>query len=296
MSATLVGDVSNQVQTFWAPMFMDELKEQTVLPALVNKAYQGEIKQQGDRVRVSQVNRPTATRKTVGSGHESFSTSQLATSYVDIVADQVITAAYEFDDLVMLQSQIQAQDSKIRQGLLEACEIELNKYLYSLVSPSTSAPDHLIASVTDFNATQLNACRKLASSAKWMKEPGWYALLDPQYMSDILAAQTMTSQDYVGDDRPVVGGQVASKRFGFWLLEDNSLANGAMPSQVTATEDCALLFHPDFMHLVMQAEPEFKVSDLHSNKQFGFVISVRMIVGAKLGIDGNKKHILVYNT
>lgn len=296
MSATLVGDVSNQVQTFWAPMFMDELKERTILPTLVNKAYQGQIKAQGDRVRVSQINRPTATRKSVGSGHESFSTTQLSTSHVDIVADQVITAAYEFDDLVQLQSQIGAQDSKIRQGLLESVEIELNKYLYSLVAPSTSAPDHSIASVTDFNASQLNAARKLAAQAKWSSDGGWYALLDPSYMSDFLNAQTLTSSDYVGDDRPVIGGVAANKRFGFWVTEDNSLGATNKPSPVTASEDMALLFHPDFLHLVMQMEPNYEVSSLHSNKQFGYVISIRLIVGAKLGIDGDTKHILVYNT
>lgn len=297
MSATLVGDVSNQVQTFWAPMFMDELKERTVLPTLVNKAYQGQIKAQGDRVRVSQINRPTATRKTVGSGHESFGTTQLSTSHVDIIADQVITAAYEFDDLVQLQSQIGAQDSKIRQGLLESVELELNKYLYSLVAPSTSAPDHSIASVTDFNASQLNACRKLASQAKWASDGGWYALLDPSYMSDVLNAQTLTSSDYVGADQPVIGGVPANKRFGFWIAEDNSLGTNNKPGGiVTGTEDMGLLFHPDFLHLVMQMEPQYEVSSLHSNKQFGYVISIRLIVGAKLGIDGAKKHILVYNT
>lgn len=296
MSATLVGDVSNQVQYFWSPTFMDQLKENTLLPSLVNKAYQGEIKQYGDRVRVSQVNRPTAQRKSVGSGHETFSTTQLSTSYVDIVADQVITAAYEFDDLVALQSQIGQQDSKIRQGLMEAVEIELNKYLYSLVAPSTSAPDHSIASVTDFNATQLNAVRKLAAQAKWAKDGGWWLLADPSYMTDLLNAQTLTSSDYVGGEAPVIGGQMARQRFGFNILEDNSLSATVKPSFVTGSEDMALAFHPDFLHLVMQTTPEIKVSDLHSNKQFGYVISIRLLVGAKLGIDGDEKHIVVYNS
>jgi hypothetical protein len=42
--------------------------------------------------------------------------------------------------------------------------------------------------------------------------------------------------------------------------------------------------------------PEIKVSDLHSNKQFGYVISVRLVVGAEQGIDGDKKAIVVYNS
>src|SRR3972149_4494848 len=116
MPATLLADVQNQVQTFWSNMFMDELKERTLLPSLVNKDYQGEIKPGGSTVRVSQVNRPTADQNAGGSGHEFFNTTKLSTNYIDIVADQVFSAAYEFDDLVALQSQIGAQDSKIRKG------------------------------------------------------------------------------------------------------------------------------------------------------------------------------------
>lgn len=295
MSATLLADVQNQVQAFWSPTFTDQLKENTLLPSLVNKQYQGYIKAAGDRVRVNQVNRPTAERKTVGAGHETFSTQTLSTSYVDIIADQVITAAYEFDDLVQLQSQIGQQDSKIRQGLMEAVEIELNKYLYTKVAPSVSNPAHRVSGVADFNASALNNVRKLASQAKWAKDGGWWLLSDPSYMTDLLNAQTLTSSDYTGGEAPVIGGQMARQRFGFNILEDNSMSASVKPSFVTGAEDMALAFHPDFLHLVMQTMPEIKVSDLHSNKQFGYVISIRLIVGSSIGIDGAKKHIVVYN-
>ena len=298
MATTLLSDVQNQVATIWSEMFMDELKEKTLLPSLVNKDYAGELNNKpGDRVRVSQINRPAASRKTVGSGHEYFASEKLSTSYVDIVADQVISASFEFDDLIEIQSQIGNKDSKVRQALLESVEIELNNYLYSLVSPSTSAPDHLLASVTDFNATQLNSVRKLASQAKWMSEGGWWLLPDPSYMSDLLNAQTLTSQDYVNGEAPVIGGQIANKRFGFNILEDNSagLISAMQRLGGATSEDAALAFHPDFLHLVMPKMAEFKVAELTSNKQFGYVIVVRMVVGAKLGIDGNLKHVFIYN-
>ena len=160
-------------------------------------------------------------------------------------------------------------------------EKQINDYLYSLVSPSTSNPDHLRNSITDFNAAELSACRLLAAKAKWEKSKGWWVLMDPSYYSDILNAATLTSQDYVGAETPVVGGQVVNKRFGFNLLEDNSLAT-----------DKALIFHPDFLYMVMQQAPRFKVSDQHANKKFGYVISVDIVFGAKLGINGNVKHIV----
>lgn len=293
MSATLISDVSNQVQKKWSGLWMDELMETAMLASVVNKAYENEITQGGDTVYVSQINRPAATRRTVGSNHDTFETTKLSTSRVAVVADQVFTAAYEFDSLVQLQSQIGQADSQIRKGLLEALEIKVNEYLYSLVSPSTSAPDHSIASVTDFNATQLNAVRKLASQAKW-KRDAWYCFVDPSYMSDLLAAQTLTSSDYVEDPEAIIAGQMARKRFGFMIYEDNSSGMAGLGA-ATGTEDLCLAFHPDFMHLVLGA-PQFEISSLHSQKRHGFLISVTQIGGAVLGIDGAEKHIVVYNT
>lgn len=300
MSGTLLADVSEQVQKFWSPMMQAELLETNILANLTNRDYQGDIKKEGDTVYVSQVNRPTATRKTVGNGHEYFDTNKLSTSRVAIVADQVISVAYEFDDLVDLQSQLGSADSMIRQSMVESLGIELNNYLYSIVSPSTSAPDHLIDGVTDFNASQLNAVRKLAAQAKWPKAGnGWYGLLDPQYYSDLLNAATLTSNDNV-NEQPVVGGSFGTRRFNFNLFEDNSdaLINAMvrLDGSSTATEDASLFFHPDFMGLVMSEDITFKVADLASNKQFGYVIVAKMVVGANLLNDGDLKHIFVYNT
>jgi hypothetical protein len=50
------------------------------------------------------------------------------------------------------------------------------------------------------------------------------------------------------------------------------------------------------MVLCMQKQSTFKLSDLHSQKKFGYLLSVDMILGAKLGIDGNKKVIKIYNS
>lgn len=298
MSATLLGDVANQVKTFWSPMFMDELKEKSILASLVNKDYEGDLQKEGDKVRVSQINRPTAVRKTVGSGHEYFETSKLSTSYVDITANQVISAAFEFGDLVELQSQIGAQDSKIRQALVESIEIELNSYLYSIVSPSTSSPDHLINGVSDFNASQVNSVRKLAAQAKWAEMGGRWLLADPNYYSDMLNSSTLTGSDFA-PDAPIVGGKMALQRFGFNIFEDNSDGLIAAMNRLgssSATEDAALAFHPDFMHLVMPQQIEFKVAELTSNKQFGYVIVAKMVCGAALGINGADKHVVVYNS
>lgn len=285
MSVTSLTEVANQIQQYWSPVFTKQLRESLLLGSLVNKEYEGEIKRQGDTVRVSQVNAPEGQLLTVGVDADSFASEAVSTSYVDIKADKRAVASYEFQDLVELQSQIGRENPEIMAALNHAVAKQINDYLYSLVSPSTSAPDHSIASVTDFNASQLSAARILAAQAKWPKDGRWYCLADPVYMGDILNAATLTSSDYGASDAPVIAGQVAMKRFGFNILEDDS-----------RSADQALLFHPDFLHLAMQTSAQVKISDLHAQKKFGVVMSVDLVFGAKLGINGNVKHIKVYNS
>lgn len=286
MSATKLADVTNQIRAFWSDLAMDELRASTLLPGLVNKDYEGEIKNTGDTVKIYQVNAAVGQLRTVGTDADAFATEKLSTSTVSLQATKRAVAAFEIEDLVQIQSQIQIEEnggpaSQIRSALVYGVNKQINDYVYSLVAPSASAPDHVINSVTDCNAANLSANRLLAATAKWGNLKGWYGLLDPSYYSDVLNATTLTSKDYVGDETPVIAGQVVNKRFSFNLLEDNGLA-----------VDQGVFFHPDFMLLAMQKQISFNISPLHSNLKFGYVISADCVFGAKLGIDGSKKHIL----
>lgn len=284
MSATTLAEVANQIQKYWSPLFTKQLRESLLLGGLVNKQYQGAIARGGDTVRVSQVNAPAGQNLTVGTDADTFNTEAISTSYVDIQANKRAVAAYEFQDLVELQSQID-NNPEVRESLMYAMNKQVNDYLWSLVSASTSAPDHNIASVADFNSSQLSACRILAAQAKWRPEPGWYVLADPVYYGDLLNSTTIVSSDFSAGDAPTVGGMIGTKRFGFSIFEDNS-----------RTADHALVFHPDFMHLVQQQAVQVKVSDMHALGKFGYKLSVDMVYGAKLGINGSVKHIQVYNS
>lgn len=291
---TRMADIADQVKKYWSPIGINKLKQDSLLPSLVSKDYDGQLEQEGDTVYVSEINIPTATRKTTGSGEDSFESSKVSTTRVAITANQTITAAFELQSLTQLESQIKMESSPIRESLVQSIEVALNNYLYSLVAPSSAAPDHILSGVSDFNGTQLGIVRKLASTARWPKDGNWYALLDPSYMSDMLAVSSLTSSDYVGD-RPVINGQMATQRFGFNIFEDNS--DGLLSlSPAVAGADCGLIFHKDFMHLVMAQDITFKLSDLHSNKQHGYLLSAHIVVGAALGCNGAKKHISVYNT
>lgn len=285
MTVSGLAEVTNQIQKYWSPLFTKQLRASLMLGALVDKKYEGSISRQGDTVRVSQVNAATGQLLTVGTNADSFESEAISTSYVDIVADKRAVASYTFQDLVQLQSQLGQDNPEVMESLKYGVASQINTYLYSLVNPSTSAPDHLISGVTDFNASQLAAARVLAAQAKWAKDGQWYALLDPQYYGDLMNATTLTSSDYGAADAPTINGNIGLKRFGFNIFEDDS-----------RSADYGLLFHPSFMHMVSQTEVQVKISDLHPLGQFGVKLSVDLVFGAKLGINGNVKHIKVYNS
>jgi hypothetical protein len=284
MSVTDLSVVQNQVKKFWSPVFIPELKAGAKLPGLVSRDYQGSIEREGDEVTVSQLVIPDAQIKTVGVDADTFESSALSTNYVKVKADKRCIVAIEIPDLVSLQSQLGSKDSDIRKGLLEACYRKLNAHLYGLVAPSTSSPAHVIHSIADFTGPEASKARMRAAQAKWMKNKGWMGALDPSYANDFMQSTQVTSRDFVPDgEKMIVGGEVATNRFGINWFEDDALAT-----------DQAVIFHPDFLYLVMQTQPEFELSSLHSQKKKGYLLSVDFVFGAKLGIDGAKKCQLVH--
>ena len=282
MATTLKADLQDQVQTEWASLMMQEFLESHLLPALVNKDYTGDIRKRNDTVKVSQIVSPTDTQlRTIGVDADTFETRKIETLQVNVVADKRAVESYEFEDIIDLQTQINTNDDKLRQSMMFSIGKQINDYLYSLVAPSASAPDHTLTSVSALNSTNMLSVRTLASQAKWPADQRWI-LADPQYYSDIVADQSYSETDFAGSDIPGMTGRVGARRYGFNVLEDDS-----RPAQE------ALAFHPDWLLLVMQTEPRFKISDLHSNKQFGALLSVDLVFGAALGINGDVKHITV---
>lgn len=273
MSVTTFSAIDTQglVQTFWGPIIEKELREQTLWTGLLNDPnYTMQKVRGGDTYKITRINKPTSVIKTIGTDADSFTANTLSSTQVDLAVTKRCVSAFEFEDLAVLMSQLEQADSPIREALLSDVREQANDYIKSLISPSTSSPDHVLTSVTDFNTAQLSAVRLLASKAKWLSsgEP-WYLLADPTYMSDMLDDTTISSASVMGTAQsPMILGNFAMKRMNFNIIEDNSLST-----------DTAFAFIPSFMKVIL-GEPRFKISDLHANKQFGYVISVDFPLGA----------------
>ena len=265
-----VDSVAGLVQDFWSPVFMKELREQTLWAGLLaDPDYTFEKIKGGDTFKISRINKPTSTIRTIGTDADSFDTNVISTTQVDLQVNKRCVSAYEFEDMGIVLSQLEAQDSEMRAALLADVKEQANDYIKSLISPSSSSPDH-VQTTSDFNLAVLSSVRKIAATAKWASfgEP-WYLLVDPSYMSDMLDDTTLGAADTMGIDKsPMLEGKFVFKRMGFNIVEDDSLST-----------DTGFAFIPSFMKVIL-GMPEFKISPLHSQKKFGYIMSVDFPMGA----------------
>jgi len=280
MAKTDLSDLEYQIQTMWAPVFMKELRESFLLPSLVSKEYEGQIRQKNDTVRISQINELTSDLRTVGTDADTYETNKISTSYVDLKADKRAVSAIEFDDLVGIQSIVDpASNPDVRMAMMHDIGRQINTYLYSVMVPSTSAPDHTINSTAAMSNTIMANMREACAKAHWPKDKPWYHLMGPEYYSDFLSDNNLVADTYGFEDGARISGQVGQQRYGFINYEDDS----------AAVASSSISFLPEAVLYAAQTEPTFQLSSLHSNKQFGFALSVDLVFGAKLSISGSSK-------
>jgi len=278
MSTTNLTDLQYQIQTKWSPVGMAELREKYMLQSLVSKQYEGEMRFLGDIVRVYQVNAPSSDFKTIGTDHDSFTANKLSMSYVDLKADKRAVSAMKFDDLDDIQTIVEPnKNPQVRQAMIHDVAGQINTYLYSLMVPSTSAPDHTIGSVTTLAETNMALMREDSSLAHWGDEPR-YCLTSPQYYSDLLATAGLNSSDYGFNDAARINGKLGLRRYGFDVFEDDSVTAASLIS-----------FIPSALLYAAQYELRWKISDLHAVGEFGYQLSCDIVFGAKLSIDGADK-------
>lgn len=259
------------VQDFWSPVFAKELRENTLWTSLLHDPnYTMDTVKGGDTVKISRINKPTSTIKTIGTDADSFNANVLSSTQVDLAVNKRCVSAYKFEDLAVVMSQLEQQDSEIREALLADVREQANDWIKGLIVPSTSDPDHSgISAGGDFNMATLSTIRTLGAVAKWGQSESHYLLADPTFISDMLDDTTLGAANSMGlPSSPVLEGRFNFKRMNFTIVEDNSLAT-----------DTAFAFMPSFMKVIL-GQPRFKISDLHPLGQFGYQISIDFPMGA----------------
>jgi hypothetical protein len=95
-------------------------------------------------------------------------------------------------------------------------------------------------------------------------------ILDPIYYGDLVVKQTIASRDYV-PGQPTITGVISDPLYGFNIMEHDILA-----------ADVGYAIHRSAATLVMQQDIRVQISNLHSNKKYGYLLSCDFVYGIKL--------------
>lgn len=283
--ATLLGDVQNQIQKFWAPMSANQLVQNNPFLNVVNRSYEGAIGRKGDTVYVNVINPMVAEKRTAGVDADIFSAQKVAMTRTAIVADKLFTIAVEVEDLVQLQSMLDSGDMKLRETMTQALNDKINAHLYSFRKTTLTDGVTVDSGVATISKTEFRGARVYAGAKKWPKDGNWFAFIDPSYNGDISIDTTLANSDYVSD-APISATSSFRRLLDFNVAEDNSLSTAQ-----------AMFMHRDWLYWVMQQQPVWKLSDLHANYKNGVLLSCQLVGGAaKNAYAGDDLHYMVYNS
>lgn len=261
-----VTQLANLIPEIWSSQMYAQLRNQMIFGKIFERKYEGAIANMGDIVRVNQVAAPTGEILTDDTA--AFTPETLTINQLTVTANKRASAAVEITDLAKLQSmefQMELQDA-----LVYAISKQLESAIIAALVPSAAAPDHQIApaSASAFAPVDLGSARTLLSIQN-VPVDNRYAILDPQYYGDLFNSTAMVSTDYVSGKNGEEG--VIQKYMGFKILEHSLL-----------TADVAHVVHPSALQLVMQQDVRVKISDLHANKYYGYLVSADFVFGLSL--------------
>lgn len=262
--------IANMIPTVWSPLLYQELRAKPAYINLFARDYEGEIKEKGNTVKVNQIKKPTG--EIITDDKQQFNTEELQVGQFEITADRRAVASFEITDLVKLQSlefQMEVANALI-DSILEQMELDVQ----SIMIPSAAAPDHTLAALlgASFDVADVVALRNLLAQAKVPFGEDTYMSLGTTFYGSLLQKGMVVGSDY-GSINDLMAGEV-KKLSGFKIFE-----------HVLEPAQKAVAFHKSAVQLVSQTQVNVKVSDLHSQKKFGYLVSADIVYGRKLADD-----------
>lgn len=258
---------SNLIPEIWSAKMYDELRVNLPIASFFSREYEGDLRF-GDTVKVNQI--VAANGEILTDDKAEFSTENMTINQFNIVVNKRASASFEFTDLAQLQSM------SFQQMATEALVFGLSKKVeddvIAALLPSTSAPDHDIApaSAGVLAAADVAGIRTLLSIAK-VPTSNRALFLSPSYYGDLLGATTLTSSDYITAGSPVMSGGFNFPLYGFSIVEANNLGT-----------DVGYGVHNSALQMIIQKGVSVKISDLHANKKYAYLLSADMVYGFSL--------------
>lgn len=232
----------NFIPEVFSKLLQAKFYKQSVLPAISNTDYEGEISGQGDKVVIR-----TVPAVTINDYTGTISTQELETAKVEMLIDQAKYYSFKVDDVLAAQADInllEAASSDAAEGMRIAVEQQV---LSSVIGDATTTTAQTTITSSNVLAKILELSKEL--DVLNIPEEGRFIVLPPSMIS--LLKQTELRQAYLTGDAtsPLRNGQVGQIDR-FTVYQSNMLHTPTTGTDATYTH--ILAGHPKAISFASQ--------------------------------------------
>ena len=260
------------IPEIWSATMLSSLKKALVYaqPGVVNRDYEGEIRNGGDTVRIKSLNRPTIGTYTKNS--TTISPETLTDAQRALLIDQAKYFAFEVDDIDAAQSPGGDLEEALREAAYGLRDVA-DQYVAALYTGAQSANQIGTVSVTT-GALAYTQLRKLATKLDEANVPqeGRYAIVPPWYHGLLLEEDKFVRVDASGTSEGLRNG-IVGHALGFDIMKSNNAP------LVTGDDYAVMAGHPS---AISYAEQIAKVEAYRPEDGFSDAIKGLHVYGAKL--------------
>ncbi len=260
------------IPEIWSATMLSSLKKALVYaqPGVVNRDYEGEIRNGGDTVRIKSLNRPTIGTYTKNS--TTISPETLTDAQRALLIDQAKYFAFEVDDIDAAQSPGGDLEEALREAAYGLRDVA-DQYVAALYTGAQSANQIGTVSVTT-GALAYTQLRKLATKLDEANVPqeGRYAIVPPWYHGLLLEEDKFVRVDASGTSEGLRNG-IVGRALGFDIMKSNNAP------LVTGDDYAVMAGHPS---AISYAEQIAKVEAYRPEDGFSDAIKGLHVYGAKL--------------
>lgn len=259
--------VTSFIPEIWAARLLEKLEKAHVYAALVNRDYEGEIKNAGDTVHIN-----TLGDLTIGTydGTTAITYEDLATSSQDLVIDQKKYFAFRVDDVEKVQAMPGLVEAATQNAAYELNDVN-DKFLASILAAGATAVSGTAVALTAANVYQNVIAMKVALDRANVPTEGRWLTVDPAFHALLLQDERFVS---FGTD--ITNERLTNGRVGRAVGFDIYVSNNAPEASGTYTAIAGVPMAATYAEQILETEA------LRSENYFKDLVRGLHVYGAKV--------------
>ena len=220
--------LQNFIPTIWAAEILKTFEVSHVLASICNRDYEGEIRGQGDTVKINSIGDITVSTYTKNS--TSLSVQELQTAQTVLLIDKAEYFAFKVDDVDAAQANV-----SVMKRAMEKAAYKLSEKVDVAIGGLYGSAANTVTDATFDSSLVFNT---IAEAAQYLNEAGVpkagrFMVLPPWAITKLILGKLLTTEGSVTADGEFANGMVG-RVLGFDVFESNNLSQtGTAPDYTT---------------------------------------------------------------